>query len=150
MSGKTMKDAPTLDGTVFSEELTKIGKQISVYFEYAGKIARQTSEQMTMLKNEKPAGLEMFLQKIEQEETKRKRKLKPEEKKQIEKQIRYAIQPKKIGNVEPMFRIILNEITEGNKDWQDLIDKAKKEVAMISAQTVAIQDAVNFDPRDGL
>ena len=147
---KTQKDAPVLDGTVLSEQLTNIGKQIQVYFEYAGKIARVSSEQMTMIKNEKPAGLELFLQEIEKEELRRDRKLKPEEKKELERSVRYTIQPKKIGNVDPMFRTVLNEIITDNKHWQDLIGEAKKEVALICSKKGAIENAVNFDVRDGL
>lgn len=147
---KGIKDAPILDGSVMSQNLTSIGRQLQVYFEYAGKIARVSSEQMTMLKNEKPAGLELFLQTIEREELKRDRKLKPEEKKELEKSTRYTIQPKKIGNVDPMFRIVMNEITNENKHWHGLIEQAKKEVADICTKKGAIEDAVNFDPRDGL
>lgn len=147
---KTLKDAPILDGTVLSENLTKIGRQIQVYFEYAGKIAKVSSEQMTMLKNEKPAGLEIFLQALEREETKRDKKLRPEERKALEKSTRYSIQPKKIGNVDPMFRIVMNEITTENKHWQGLIEEAKKEISKICTQTGAIENAVNFDPREGL
>lgn len=147
---KTLKDAPVLDGTVMSEELTIIGRQIQAYFEYAGKIARVSSEQMTMIKNEKPAGLELFLQAIEREETRRERKLKPQEKKELEKSTRYVVQPKKIGNVDPMFRIVMNEITSDNKHWHELIEKARAEISNICTQKGAIEKAVNFDPRDGL
>lgn len=147
---KTLKESPMLDGTIMSEELTKIGRQFKVYFEYAGKIARVTSEQMTMIKNEKPAGLELFLQAIEREELKRERKLKPEEKKQLEKTTRYSIQPKKIGNVDPMFRIVMNEITTENKHWQTLVEEAKKEISKLCTKAGALEEALNFDPREGL
>lgn len=147
---KQLKESPTLDGTIFSEELTTIGKQIGVYFEYAGKIARVKSEQMTLIKTEKPAGLEIFLKAIEDEETRLRRPLKIDEKKALEKSTRYAISPVKIGNVDPMFRMIMTEITSENKHWQELIDLAKKEIEKISIQTGAIQKLQDYDARDGL
>lgn len=147
---KTLKDSPTLEGTVFSEELTPIGKQIGVYFEYAGKIARVKSEQLTLAKTEKPAGLEIFLKAIEVEEKRMVRKLKPDEKKALEKSTRYAVTPIKIGNVDPMFRIIMTELTSENKHWQGLIELAKKEIEKIATQTGAIEKLQNYDARDDL
>ncbi len=147
---KNLKEAPTLDGTVLSEELTAIGKQIGVYFEYAGKIARVKSEQMTLSKTEKPAGLEIFLKAIEDEETRRTRKLKPDEKKALEKSTRFNIAPVKIGNSAHMFNAIFHEITSENKHWQQLIDSAKKEIERISTQTGAIDKLQHDDVRDHL
>lgn len=147
---KTLKDAPTLDGTVLSEELTAIGKQIGVYFEYAGKIARVKSEQMTLAKTEKPAGLEIFLKAVEEEESRRMRKLKPDEKKALEKSTRYTIAPIKIGNSTHMFNAIFHEITSENKHWQQLIASAKDEIKKISTQTGAIEKLQKYDARDGL
>ena len=147
---KTLKDAPTLDGTVLSEDLTAIGKQIGVYFEYAGKIARVKSEQMTLSKTEKPAGLEIFLKAVEEEEKRRMRKLKPDEKKALEKSTRYTVAPIKIGNATHMFNAIFHEITSENKHWQQLIASAKDEIKKISTQTGAIEKLQKYDAREGL
>lgn len=147
---KELKDSPTLDGTVLSENLSPVGKQIAVYLQYAGKIARVASEQMTMSKTEKPAGLEIFLKAIEDEEKRRLRKLKPDEKKALEKSTRFAIQPVKIGNSTHMFNAVFHELISENKDWQKLIDFAKKDIQNISKQTGAIEKLQNYDDRDGL
>ncbi len=138
------------DGTVLSEELTMIGKQIKVYLEYAGKIARVTSEQQTMVKTEKPAGLEIFLKAIEQEETRKVRKLKPDEKKNLEKTTRYETKPAKIGNPSHMFNSVFHEITSENKHWHELIELARKEVIGLCTQAGAIERLQKDDVRDHL
>ncbi len=147
---KELKDSPTLDGTVLSENLTPTGKQITVFLQYAGKIARVASEQMTMSKTEKPAGLEIFLKAIEDEEKRRMKKLKPDEKKALEKSTRYTVQPVKIGNSTHMFNAVFHELISENKDWAQLIAKAKEELSKISTQTGAIDKLQNYDSRDGL
>ena len=147
---KTLKDAPVLDGTVLSSELTLIGKQIGFYLEYAGKIARVKSEQMTLVKNEKPDGLEVFLEAIEREEKKRQKKLTVDQKNELEKQTRYQISPKKLGNGTAMFNNIMHELTSENKHWQSLIDAAKKELETICKQASAIDKLQHDDVRDHL
>jgi len=144
------KEHNIADGTVLSEELTAIGKQIKVYLEYAGKIARVTSEQQTMVKTEKPAGLEIFLKAVEDEETRKTRKLKPDEKKVLEKSTRYETKPAKIGNPSHMFNSIFHEITSENKHWQQLIETARKEIEKICTQAGAIEKLQHDDVRDHL
>lgn len=148
---KTLKESPVLDGTLMSEELTTIGKQIAVYFEYAGKIARVKSEQQTLVKTEKPAGLEIFLKAVEMEEAKRQgKKLSLRERQQLEKSTRYALSPAKIGNSTSMFNIVMHEITSENKHWTDLIALARKEIEKMSTQAGAIDRLQNYDVTEDL
>lgn len=148
---KTLKESPILDGTVMSEELTSIGKQIGVYFEYAGKIAKVKSEQQTLVKTEKPAGLEIFLKAVEEEEAKRQgKKLSLKERQKLEKSTRYGLAPAKIGNSTEMFKIILHQITNENKHWQSLIELARKEIENMATQAGAIDKLQNYDPTEGL
>ena len=147
---KTLKDSPFLDGTVMSEDLSPVGKQIKVYLEYVGKITRVASEQQTVSKNEKVAGQEIFLKLVEKEENQRQRKLTTIEKKQLEKQTKFDLSPKKIGNSTPMFNAIFHEVTSENKHWHELIDSAKKEVIRLCTQSGAIDKLQNYDVRDDL
>lgn len=148
---KTLKESPILDGTLMSEELTSIGNQIAVYFEYAGKIAKVKSEQQTLVKTEKPAGLEIFLKAVEMEEAKRDgKKLSIRERQKLEKSTRYALAPAKIGNSTEMFKIVIHEITTENKHWNGLIALARKEIERMSTQAGAMEKLSKYDPTEGL
>jgi len=148
---KILKKTPFLEGTAMSDELTSIGKQIGVYLEYAGKIARVNSEQQALIKTEKPAGQEIFLKAVELEEAKRDgKKLSQNERKKLEKQTKFDLSPKKLGNPTPMFNIVMNEITSENKHWHDLIDLARKEIERLCTQTGAMTKLDDYDVRNDL
>jgi len=151
---KPLKE-PALDGTVLAKNLTPVMKEIRVYLEYAGKLAKSVSEQDTFVRNEKPEGLSNFLIAKKDEETKRQKELTNEELKVLEEQTRYVLSIKKLGNVTAMYNQIMGEITHDNKDWSDLIARAKDEIKSIRLKVGAIDHALNpkgefGDVRDNL
>lgn len=146
---------PALDGTVLSKNLTPVMKEIRVYLEYAGKLAKSVSEQDTFVRNEKPEGLSNFLRAKEDEEKKLQKKLTPDQLKILEDETRFVLSPKKLGNVTAMYNQIMGEITHDNKDWSELISRAKEEIKGIRMKVGAIDNALNpkgdfGDNRDGL
>lgn len=147
---KNLKDNPFLDGSVMSEELTSIGKQLAVYVDYVNKIARTRAEQTTFCKLEKPAGQEIYLKALEREEAQRGKKLGDREKKKLEKQTKYDLKVAKLGNATPIYNSIFNEVTSENKHWHQLIDSAKKEIERLCTQTGAIEKLQNYDPKEHL
>ena len=146
---------PALDGTVLSKNLTPVMKEIRVYLEYAGKLAKSVSEQDTFVRNEKPEGLSNFLRAKEDEEKKLQKELTPDQLKVLEDETRFVLSPKKLGNVTAMYNQIMGEITHDNKDWSELISRAKEEIKGIRMKVGAIDNALNpkgdfGDNRDGL
>jgi len=146
---------PALDGTVLSKNLTPVMKEIRVYLEYAGKLAKSVSEQDTFVRNEKPEGLSNFLRAKEDEEKKLQKKLTPDQLKILEDETRFVLSPKKLGNVTAMYNQVMGEITHDNKDWSELIARAKEEIKAIRLKVGAIDNALNpkgdfGDNRDGL
>jgi len=146
---------PALDGTVLSKNLTPVMKEIRVYLEYAGKLAKSVSEQDTFVRNEKPEGLSNFLRAKEDEEKKLQKKLTPDQLKVLEDETRFVLSPKKLGNVTAMYNQVMGEITHDNKDWSELIARAKEEIKSIRLKVGAIDNALNpkgdfGDDRDGL
>jgi len=151
---KPLKE-PALDGTVLSKNLSPNQKEMRIYLEYAGKLAKSVAEQDTFVKNEKPEGLRNFLRAKEDEEKKRQKELTSDELKVLEEQTRYVLSPKKLGNVTAMFNQVLMEITHDNKDWSELISRAKEEIKSIRLKVGAIDHALNpkgefGDERDNL
>ena len=147
---KNLKDNPFLDGSVMSEELTSIGKQIGVYVDYANKIARTRAEQQTFCKLEKPAGQEVYLKALEKEEALRGKKLSDREKKKLEKQTKFELKISKLGNGTSIFNSVYSDITAENKHYHQLIDSAKKEIERLCTQAGAIQKLQDYDPKEHL
>ncbi len=144
-----------LDGTILSKNLTPVMKELRVYLEYAGKLAKAVAEQDTFVKNEKPEGLSNFLTKKTDEEKKMQRELTNDELKVLEEQTRYFLSIKKLGNVTAMYNQIMGEITHDNKDWSELIARAKEEIKSIRLKVGAIDHSLNpegnyGDVRDNL
>ncbi len=142
------KKIEPLKGSVMSKDLSPIGVQMKTYLEYAGKIARVASEQMTLVKTEQPEGLKTFLKAVEDEEKRKNRPLKADERKVLEQTTRYVTRPVKLGNPTAMFNAVLHELTSENKHWQELIAKAKDEIKRMASQAGAEDKVSNFDERD--
>jgi len=147
---RALKDNPFLDGSVMSEELTAIQKQLAVYIDYSNKLARTRAEQQALLKLEKPAGQEVYLKAVEREEAQRGKKLSESEKKKLEKQTKYDLKVSKLGNATPIFNSLFSDFTAENKHYHQLIDSAKKEIERLCTQTGAINKAQAFDPKEHL
>jgi len=147
---KILKDNPFLDGSVMSEELTAIQKQLAVYIDYPNKLARTRAEQTTYLKLEKPAGQEVYLQALEREEAQRGKKLSDREKKKLEKQTKYDLKVSKLGNAQQIFNAMFSDFTAENKHYHQLIDSAKKEIERLCTQAGAIEKLHNYDPKEHL
>jgi len=147
---RALKDNPFLDGSVMSEELTSIQKQLAVYIDYPNKLARTRAEQQALLKLEKPAGQEVYLKALEREELQRGKKLSETEKKKLEKQTKYDLKVSKLGNATQIFNAMFSDFTAENKHYHQLIDSAKKEIERLCTQTGAINKAQAFDPKEHL
>ena len=152
---KPLKENIAMDGTILSKNLTPVQKEMRIYLEYAGKLAKTVSEQDTFVKNDKPEGLKNFLRAKEEEEIKRQKELTSDELKVLEEQTRYVLSPKKLGNVTAMFNQVMMEITHDNKDWSALIARAKDEIKNIRLKVGAIDHALHpegefGDKRDNL
>lgn len=147
---KTLKKTPFLEGTAMSEELTSIGKQLRVYLEFGGKIVRVASEQQSFIKTDKPEGEKVFQKVLEREEAQRQKKLSERERKALEKQTKYDLSTKKLGNAQAMFNLVMHEITSENKHWHGLIDLAKKEIERLCTQTGAMEKLKDYDVTEDL
>ena len=147
---KLLKDNPLIDGSVLSEELSSIQRQLNVYADYVSKMVLQGSEQQTLVKIEKVEGEQIFLKQLEREEKQRGRKLNATERKKLEKQTKYDLRVAKLGNKTQRFQALFHEITSENKHYHELIELAKKEIERISTQAGAIDKAKSFDPKEHL